>query len=92
MAALSLADLHHLEAADGWLERKEWANCFDELECIDYDNRGDARELALRWKLYNKSNQHVQIRRSAFNDAGSTSLTGYLWRSTSLRKLGLLGL
>ena len=57
---LSVADLHHLEAAaEGWLERREYANCFDELERIDYNNRGNGRELALRWKLYNADQQHV---------------------------------
>jgi|RhiMethySRZTD1v2_1073278.scaffolds.fasta_scaffold11840_4 hypothetical protein len=59
MAALSLADIHHLEAAQGWFERGQWAKCFDELERIDHNNRGDARELALRWKLYNQAKSHV---------------------------------
>jgi hypothetical protein len=50
---LSLSDLHHLEAAEGWLERKQYAECFDEQERVDYNHGDDARVLALRWELYN---------------------------------------
>ena len=28
---LSLADIRHLDAAEGWLERGQYANCFHEL-------------------------------------------------------------
>jgi hypothetical protein len=59
MGALSLADIYHLEAAVNWYERGQRANCFDELERIDHNNRGDARELALRWKLSNQWKLHV---------------------------------
>jgi len=88
--SLSLADIAHLEAAEGWLERKQWANCFDELERMDYNNRDDAREKALRWRLYNQSRQHVPaanvtrgIQRRWPNEPA-----GYVWRSISLNKLG----
>jgi hypothetical protein len=88
--ALSLADIHRLEAADGWLERKEWANCFDELESIDYNNRDDAREKALRWKLYNASGQHVPAANMALGIQRRfpNEPAGYVWRSMSLDKLG----
>jgi hypothetical protein len=88
--SLSLADIHHLEAAEGWLAARDWANCFDELECVDYDNRGDGRELALRWKLYNQSRQYVPaanlalgIQRRFPHDPA-----GCVWRAVSLTALG----
>ena len=87
---LSLVDIRHLDAAEGWLERGEYANCFHELERIDYNNREDQRVLALRWKLYNRSKQHVPAANLAlgiqrrFPDEPA----GYVWRSISLTKLG----
>ena len=63
MAALSLADIHHLEAAANWFERGQREKCFDELERIDPSNRGDAREVALRWKLSNQWKQYVAAAR-----------------------------
>jgi hypothetical protein len=87
---LSLCDLHHLEAAEGWLERSDHANCFDELERIDYNNRGDARELALRWKLYNADGEHVAAAKLALDiqNLFPDEAAGYVWRSVSLNKLG----
>jgi len=32
---LSLDDIHHLDAAEGWLERGHYVNCCHELERID---------------------------------------------------------
>jgi hypothetical protein len=58
--SLSLADVHHFDAAEGWLDRRQYATCFDELERIDYNNRGDGRELVLRWKLYNASRRVIR--------------------------------
>jgi tetratricopeptide (TPR) repeat protein len=87
---LSLADIHHLEAAEGWLERKQYADCFRELDRIDPNHRGDARELTLWWKLYNATSQWsaaanlaLRIQRRFPND-----LAAYLWRSMALAKLG----
>ena len=56
---LSLPDSRHLDAADSWLERGDYVNCFHELERIDYNNREDQRVLALRWKLYDRSGLHI---------------------------------
>src|SRR5688572_19742696 len=90
MSTLSLYDISRLEAADGWLEQGHYAKCWDELESIDYKGRGDERELAIRWKLYNQTKQHV----SAANLAEGIQwrfpdkVSGYVWRSISLHKLG----
>ena len=56
---LSLDDIHHLDAAEGWLELGHWFDCFDALERIDPLHRSDAAVMALRWNLYNKARQHV---------------------------------
>ena len=54
---LSLSDLRHLEAAENWLERGDYCNCFKELNRID--NCDDARVNTLRWRLYNASGMHA---------------------------------
>ena len=90
MISLSLADLVHLDAAESWLERGDYVNCFHELERIDFNNRENQRVMALRWKLYNKAGQHVPAANLAlgiqrrFPDEPA----GYVWRSISLSKLG----
>jgi len=87
---LTLDDIRHLDAAHSWLERGDYLNCFDELERIDYCNRGHGRELALRWKLYNQSGHHVSAAtlaeglRHRFPDEPA----GYVWHAVSLSKLG----
>jgi len=87
---LSLDDIRHLDAAEGWLERGQYANCFDELERIDCDECEDGRVLAVRWKLYNQSGHHF----SAANlTAGiqwdfPNEVAGCVWHVVSLAKLG----
>lgn len=44
---LSLSDIQHLDAAERWLERGDYPNCFHELERIDFNNREDQRVFAL---------------------------------------------
>jgi hypothetical protein len=87
---LSLDDIRHLDAAEGWLERGHYANAFEEMEAIDYNNRDDARVYALRWSLYNESRQHVcganvglEIQRRFPHE-----FAGYVWRAVSLNQLG----
>jgi hypothetical protein len=85
---LSLQDIRHLEAAEGWLERGDYSNCFDEL--LRIDNRDDARVDALRWRLYNDSRQHVMAASLALiiQRRYPGQFAGYIWRSLSLEKLG----
>lgn len=85
---LSLQDIRHLEAAEGWLERGDYCNCFDELERID--NRDDVRVDALRWRLYNDSGQNAAAANWALavQRRYPKELAGYIWRSVSLEKLG----
>ncbi len=87
---LSLDDIRHLDAAEGWLERGEYVHCFDELERIHPNNRDDARVYALRWKLYNSSKQHVPAAQLALGIQRRfpDELAGYVWRAISLTKLG----
>jgi len=86
---LSLSDIQHLDAAEGWLELGHWVDCFDELQRIDHLHRSDAAVMALRWNLYNKARQHVIAADLAlgiqrrFPDEPA----GYIWRSISLEKL-----
>ena len=90
MNKLSGADIHHLEAAQGWLERSDYARCFDELERIDHNNRGDARVYTVRWSLYNRSGQHIAAANLARGVQGRFphEIAGYIWRAVSLNKSG----
>jgi hypothetical protein len=54
---ISLADFRYLEAAQAWLERVDYCNCFEELTRIS--DRHDVRVQALRWKLYSASGMHA---------------------------------
>jgi hypothetical protein len=87
---LSLDDIRHLDAAEGWLELGHWVECFDALERIEPLHRSDAAVMALRWNLYNKALQDVIAADLAlgmqrrFPDEPA----GYIWRSISLEKLG----
>ena len=87
---LSLDDIRHLDAAEGWLEVGHWVDCFDALERIDPLHRSDAAVMALRWNLYNKARQHLIAADLAlgiqrrFPDEPA----GHIWRSISLEKLG----
>ncbi len=85
---LSLQDIRHLEAAEGWLERGNYCNCVDELKRIN--NRDDARVDALRWRLYYDSRQDVIAAHLALalQHRYPTQFAGYIWRSLSLRRLG----
>ena len=87
---LTLDDIRHLDAAESRLDRGDYANCFDELERIDFNSRDDQRVLALLWKLYNASGQHVPAATLALDVQRlfPDEPAGYLWRSISLTKLG----
>ena len=87
---LSLNDIRHLDAAETWLERGDYLNCFEELERIAYSNRGHARELVLRWKLYHQSGYHVSAANLAegIQHQFPDEPAGYVWRAVSLSKLG----
>lgn len=82
---LTLDDIRHLNAADSWLERGDFVNCFHELEQIDFNNREDQRVFALRWKLYNKSKQHVPAANLALGiqQRFPDEPAGYVWRAIS---------
>jgi hypothetical protein len=60
------------------------------LERIDFNYREDQRVLALRWRLYNETRQHICAANVAlgiqrrFPDEPA----GYVWRAISLTKLG----
>jgi len=87
---LSLNDIRHLDAADSWLERGDYINCFHELERIDYENREDSRVFALRWRLYDGSGLHVSAAGIALEIQRRFphEIAGYVWRAVSLDKLG----
>jgi len=54
MKELSAPDLHHLRAAEGWLELGNQIEAFDELERISPQLRVHPDVLELRWQIYAK--------------------------------------
>ena len=87
---LSLNDIRHLDAAESWLERGNYTNCFHELERVDQNNREDQRVLALQWKLHDRSKLHMAAADIALRlqRRFPDEPTGYVWRAISLTKLG----
>ena len=51
---LTLADLHHLNAAEGWLGLGDVVSASDELEAITPELRGHPAVLAVRYDVYAK--------------------------------------
>jgi tetratricopeptide (TPR) repeat protein len=50
--SFSIPDLHHLRAAQGWLELGDWQSANDELENIAAPMRGHPDVLKLRFAVY----------------------------------------
>lgn len=46
------ADIHHLKAAEGWLELGNDAEAFWELESVNASLRSHPVVLRLRWQIY----------------------------------------
>ena len=86
---LSLNDIRHLDAAESWLERGDFVNCFHELERIDFNGKDDSRVLALRWRLYDRAGLHVSAAGIALEIQRRFphEVAGYAWRALSLNKL-----
>ena len=87
---LSLDDIRHLDAAESWLERGDYINCFHELERVDQNNREDQRVLALQWKLYDRCKLHMSAADIALGlqHRFPDEPAGYVRRAISLTKLG----
>lgn len=87
---LTLDDIRHLDAAESWLERGHYLNCFHELERIDFNNREDQRVLALRWELYSADKQNLAAADLALGVQRRFphEPAGYVWRAISLTRLG----
>ena len=49
---LSPADLHHLRAAEGWLDLGDWLSANDELESVTPELRAHPEVLRMRWHVY----------------------------------------
>ena len=45
----SPSDLHHLRAAEGWLELGDWHSANEELENVTRELRAHPDVLAMRW-------------------------------------------
>jgi predicted Zn-dependent protease len=84
--SFSFTDLHHLRAAEGWLELGSHLDAIEELEKITPSLRSDPDVLKLRWHIYAKAKQWD----GALETAGAlckrvpNQPTGWIWRANSL--------
>jgi hypothetical protein len=84
---LTLDDIRHLDAAEGWLEGGEYANSFDELEPT---TTIAGTVASLRFELYNADQEHVAAANLALGVQRRfpNEPAGFVWRAVSLSKLG----
>ena len=52
MSSFTDSDLHHLRAAEGWIELGDFTSANEELEHIKAENRALPTVLRLRWDIY----------------------------------------
>jgi predicted Zn-dependent protease len=57
MNKLEPPDLHHLNAADGWLNLGSHREASEEMEKITPENRSHPDVLQLRWQIYARENR-----------------------------------
>lgn len=58
MTDLYIEDLHHLDAAKGWIELGNHVEAFNELEKIAPRNRAAPEVLEVRWQIYTLAGKH----------------------------------
>src|SRR5262247_1069482 len=82
---LTLNELRHLEAAEAWLDRGDYCNCFEELKRIADGN--DVRVQGLRWRLYHAAGLRAAAEEVALDIQRHhpKEIAGHLWRSLSLQ-------
>src|SRR4051812_13553284 len=60
MKRLSTSDLHHLRAADGWLDLGDWKSANEELDEVAPARRSHVAVLQLRFRVYSAA-QHWEL-------------------------------
>jgi tetratricopeptide (TPR) repeat protein len=90
MNDLFIEDVHHLNAAKGWLELGNHLEAFEELEKIAPVNRSVPEVLEVRWQVYTLAGRHdaaLRVAKGLLNVAPGR-YCGWIWRSHSLNELG----
>jgi len=90
MSDLFIEDVHHLNAAEGWLELGNHREAFNELEKVGPRNRTAPEVLELRWQIYTLAGRHdaalpVAV---ALVKAAPERYCGWISLSHSLNELG----
>jgi tetratricopeptide (TPR) repeat protein len=88
MEPLDLPDLHHLNAALGWLELGNHLEANEELENITPTLRSHPAVLELRWQIYAKVGNWVACLdlAAAMVALAPEFATGWIYRAYSLRR------
>ena len=86
---LPMADLHHLNAAEGWLGLGDWQSADDELEAITPELRAHPEVLEVRWQVHAVAKRWeacVQIA-TTLAELAPDRPSGWIHRSFALHEL-----
>jgi len=89
LKVLEAPEIHHLRAAEGWLELKNHTEANNELKRIGVEWRFHAEVLAARWKIYAMA-KHWEFAHTIAH--GMTALypdqpEGWIYRSVALHEM-----
>lgn len=87
---LFIEDVHHLNAANGWIELGNHVEAYHELEKIAARHRSEPDVLELRWQIYTLAGRHdsaLPVAR-ALLEAAPDRYCGWIRVSHSLNELG----
>ena len=86
---MTAPDLHHLTAAQGWLELGLVEEAFAELESIQPQHRTHPDVLKLRWQIYAKAEKwgHAFAVAQGLARLLPDDVEPFIWRSYSARRM-----
>jgi tetratricopeptide (TPR) repeat protein len=89
MSALQSPDIHHLSAAEGWLELGNAHEAQAELNCISHEAQGQVEVLAVRWGILAqfKSWEQCVIVAERILELAPEEIFGWIHRSYALHEL-----
>jgi tetratricopeptide (TPR) repeat protein len=89
MNELSLAELHHLQAAEGWLELGSPLEAEGELEQIAPHRQAHPAVLAARWQLDATAGRWDRAYQIAgtLTELAAEDISSWVWRAYALRRM-----
>lgn len=89
MASLQTPDIHHLSAAEGWLELGNAREAQAELDCISAAAQGRVEVLAVRWGVLTRFNlwEECVVVATRMIEIAPDEVFGWIHRSYSLHEI-----